>query len=61
MLAWQQVDKDRCPGCGNPLTETVDPETRGTWQVDKYLCFGCHAKTAHQTEAGEFLVVTRKV
>jgi hypothetical protein len=59
-LAWQEIDDDRCPGCGNPLTATTDFELRTEWQVERVSCHACRAKAAEaqEVEPGVFLVVT---
>jgi hypothetical protein len=61
-VAWQQLEDDRCPGCGNLLSETTDFALRTEWQIEKVACHGCRSKSARQSDvqAGEFLLVTRR-
>jgi len=61
-LAWLEVDDDRCPGCGNPLSESTDHELRADWQAEKVACHACRVKDAKsdQQSPGEFVVVSRR-
>lgn len=42
--AWQQYSDSLCVGCGNPRTESMDPESEGEWQAD--LPMRCHSCTS---------------
>lgn len=45
-MAWQAEQRDRCPGCGNPLAETTDDSRRHLWRVVSQTCAACEHKAA---------------
>lgn len=46
-LAWYEAD--RCHGCGQPLTESADPEAdEKDYVVLKHTCAGCYMLAARQ-------------
>lgn len=61
-IAWQQIEDDRCPGCGNPLSETTQFELRTEWVAEDVSCHACRTKQvgASDYEPGVFRVVTRR-
>jgi len=61
-LAWQSIEDDKCPGCGNPLSESTSFDNRTGWQVETVTCHACRLRAARSQGAadGEFHVVTAK-
>ena len=47
-LVWQTVDDDTCSGCGQPRTESMDPDNQGAYAAKRFVCFACEAK--HRAE-----------
>lgn len=45
-MAWQAEHRDRCPGCGNPLTVTTDDDRRGEFRVESSSCAACELKAS---------------
>jgi uncharacterized protein with PIN domain len=43
---------DRCPGCGEPLSETADPEAEGEYETP--LPTRCHACTPLEQQKDEY-------
>ncbi len=43
-LAWQQVEAEECNGCGQPRSETYQPDS--AWLVHRETCRACAAVAA---------------
>lgn len=43
-LALLQAEWDACRGCGQPLSESTDPDAEGCYTVDELLCAGCQVR-----------------
>ena len=68
-LAWQQLQRETCPGCGEPKAESYDPDNSEAYEVHTLRCHACAARDARgdaiaeddKAEAhGLSLYVTRK-
>jgi len=61
-LAFDKFDDDRCPGCGNPLSETTDMTFRAEWVAETVGCHACRVKDAKSDRPGpgEYVIVTRR-
>jgi hypothetical protein len=46
------VEADTCPGCGQPLSESTDPDREGGYEVP--LPTRCHACTALHTHQDKY-------
>lgn len=55
-------EADQCSGCGHPLSETLDPEREGWYDVHEDICAGCLALEKHaereEREPGARVTVT---
>ena len=54
---------DTCRGCGQRLSESIDPEAEGHYTVDEVMCAGCQVKEAvseRESFRGRLLRVVRK-
>ncbi|WP_261994319.1 hypothetical protein [Streptomyces sp. t39] len=51
-LALADVERDVCPDCGHPWSETSRPEAEGTYRAELLRCHACAAgaTTAHTFE-----------
>lgn len=54
LLAQALVEYDRllCPGCGNPLHESMDPDHQNEWEAG--LPMRCHACTVIEERAKQY-------
>ena len=53
-LAHDLIERDRCPGCGQPLSESTDPSNDDAYLGHAVRCHGCKAaKSASQTVDGD--------
>ena len=43
-IAWQEESNDRCPGCGQPRSESMSPENEDRYTASRYECFACRAQ-----------------
>lgn len=43
-LAWQVLEREKCPDCGEPHTESMTPGSDDAYTVTALRCFGCKAK-----------------
>lgn len=43
-LAWARIDRDRCPGCGQPRSESMAPANDDRYEVRTFACFSCEAR-----------------
>lgn len=43
MVALEQIESDKCGGCGHPLSETTDPEAVTDYRGKAVTCHGCVA------------------
>lgn len=48
-LALDQIEKDKCGGCGFPLSETTTPEAEGIFKGHVVRCHACRS-VAHAVE-----------
>lgn len=56
-------DWDTCPGCRQPLSETIDPDAEGRYDVEQLMCAGCQAREVYAEREhyrGRMLRVRRK-
>lgn len=44
-IAWQTVQDDRCPGCGQPRSESMHPDNDDAYEAKAWVCHACAAKT----------------
>jgi uncharacterized Zn finger protein len=51
VLEYLREEKLRCPGCGNPVDETMDPVAEEHWRG---VAMRCHACAARDREAERF-------
>lgn len=49
---WQAVDDDRCE-CGEPRSESFNPENEGAYTAKRWVCFACEAKTKAQNRVSD--------
>lgn len=42
VLAWQAIQRAKCPGCGLPVHDTTQDEM--AWDAEALRCFACKAK-----------------
>lgn len=49
-LALDHVERDSCPSCGQPLSETTHPDADDTYRGHAVRCQGC--KAAHHVTQG---------
>lgn len=47
-----------CPGCSQPLSETLDPDREGWYEVHVETCAACRAKALDKTEDEPGALVT---
>ncbi len=43
-LAWQELQDETCPGCGQPRAESFHPDSDGAYEVRALRCHACSAK-----------------
>lgn len=43
-LAWQELDADKCGGCGQPRGESFDPANQDQYDVRALVCHACYAR-----------------
>lgn len=48
VLEWQRWCDLQCSGCGQPMTETLDPELEGAYEATAVVCHGCAAREGEQ-------------
>jgi hypothetical protein len=56
-------DRDRCPGCGHPLSETTAKGASGRYTLTEAMCAGCEVGEAvakGKQYPGRLVSVTRK-
>lgn len=56
-------ERDRCPGCGQPLTESTRDDAEGRYSVTEAQCSGCLARETvadGKHYKGRMLAVWRK-
>lgn len=45
---WQQEQRNRCPGCGHPYDEALDPKLIREWSATVRTCWPCDARARAQ-------------
>ena len=45
-LGWMDYLASLCGGCGNPASETMDPDADGAYESVPLTCFACAARDA---------------
>lgn len=53
VLALLAERRDQCPGCGHPVSECWDPDTRNTWGVEQAVCQACVVAEATRDNMAE--------
>lgn len=48
VLEWQRWCDLVCSGCGQPMSETLDPELEGAYEATAVVCHGCAARETEQ-------------
>lgn len=66
-LAWDELDRNPCPGCGQSAHESTDPANRLKYVAEIVRCHACTAKRAEEQAAqqenkqpGYYVIVNRK-
>jgi hypothetical protein len=44
VLAYQALHDEICQGCGNPLSESMNPDNDGQYKATRLVCHGCRAR-----------------
>lgn len=52
-LAWQAEQADKCPGCGDRLSETTDEDADDAYKGHLLRCHKCRAAGAAAAQFGE--------
>lgn len=52
-VALTEIEADRCGGCGQPRSESMDPANEYAYRADPLRCFSCAARERESRSRGE--------